>query len=124
MSASTGATHELGMLHIDLVRETPEALKPRRIEIARASDIEAKAVTQTPSSKDATGSYRVRARRRARPFRFYLIRKSKCLRTFSTIFQVPLKSFSTTKASPASTVTGVPPSGVMMILPSIRTTNS
>jgi molecular chaperone IbpA len=23
------------MLHIDLVRETPEALKPRRIEIAR-----------------------------------------------------------------------------------------
>jgi molecular chaperone IbpA len=42
----TGATHELGMLHIDLVRETPEALKPRRIEIARAADIEAKAVTQ------------------------------------------------------------------------------
>jgi molecular chaperone IbpA len=41
-----GATHELGMLHIDLVRETPEALKPRRIEIARSSDIEAKAVTQ------------------------------------------------------------------------------
>ena len=31
----TGATHEHGMLHIDLVRETPEALKPRRIEIAR-----------------------------------------------------------------------------------------
>lgn len=30
----TGATHEHGMLHIDLVRETPEALKPRRIEIA------------------------------------------------------------------------------------------
>ncbi|MFN6978150.1 MAG: heat-shock protein, partial [Gemmobacter sp.] len=27
--------HEHGMLHIDLVRETPEALKPRRIEIAR-----------------------------------------------------------------------------------------
>ena len=41
----TGATHELGMLHIDLVRETPEALKPRRIEIARASDLQAKAVT-------------------------------------------------------------------------------
>ena len=40
----TGAAHELGMLHIDLVREMPEALKPRRIEIARASDIEAKAV--------------------------------------------------------------------------------
>ena len=33
----TGATHEHGMLHIDLVRETPEALKPRRIEIGRAS---------------------------------------------------------------------------------------
>jgi molecular chaperone IbpA len=31
----TGASHEHGMLHIDLVRETPEALKPRRIEIAR-----------------------------------------------------------------------------------------
>ncbi|MBC7736865.1 MAG: Hsp20 family protein [Candidatus Saccharibacteria bacterium] len=31
----TGATHENGMLHIDLVRETPEALKPRRIEIGR-----------------------------------------------------------------------------------------
>jgi len=42
----TGAAHEHGMLHIDLVRETPEALKPRRIEIARASDIEVKAVTQ------------------------------------------------------------------------------
>ncbi|MCC5983111.1 MAG: Hsp20 family protein [Rhodobacteraceae bacterium] len=31
----TGATHADGMLHIDLVREIPEALKPRRIEIAR-----------------------------------------------------------------------------------------
>jgi len=31
----SGALHEHGMLHIDLVRETPEALKPRRIEIAR-----------------------------------------------------------------------------------------
>ena len=30
----TGASHEAGMLHIDLVREVPEALKPRRIEIA------------------------------------------------------------------------------------------
>ena len=29
-----GATHTDGMLHIDLVREVPEALKPRRIEIA------------------------------------------------------------------------------------------
>lgn len=40
----TGAAHADGMLHIDLVRETPEALKPRRIEIARSADIEAKAV--------------------------------------------------------------------------------
>ncbi|MFB2530936.1 Hsp20 family protein [Paracoccus sp. p4-l81] len=30
----TGADHRDGMLHIDLVREVPEALKPRRIEIA------------------------------------------------------------------------------------------
>jgi len=40
----TGAAHADGMLHIDLVRETPEALKPRRVEIARSADIEAKAV--------------------------------------------------------------------------------
>jgi molecular chaperone IbpA len=40
----TGATHENGMLHIDLVREMPEALKPRRIEIARNTDVEVKAV--------------------------------------------------------------------------------
>ena len=32
----TGATHADGMLHIELAREVPEALKPRRIEIARA----------------------------------------------------------------------------------------
>lgn len=31
------ASHENGLLNIDLVRETPEALKPRRIEIARAA---------------------------------------------------------------------------------------
>jgi len=31
------ASHENGMLHIDLVREVPEALKPRRIEIARGA---------------------------------------------------------------------------------------
>ncbi len=34
----TGAVHEHGMLHIDLKREIPEALKPRRIEIARGSE--------------------------------------------------------------------------------------
>jgi len=44
-----GATHENGMLHLDLVREMPEALKPRRIEITRANGatpvLEAKAET-------------------------------------------------------------------------------
>ncbi len=40
----TGATHEHGMLHVDLVRETPEALKPRRIEIARGDTVETRAV--------------------------------------------------------------------------------
>ena len=33
----TGATHVDGMLHIDLVREVPEALKPRQIQIAKSS---------------------------------------------------------------------------------------
>lgn len=33
----TGASHADGMLHIDLIREVPEALKPRRIEIAKAT---------------------------------------------------------------------------------------
>ena len=43
----TGATHSDGMLHIDLVREIPEALKPRRIEIAggKTKTIEAKKET-------------------------------------------------------------------------------
>ena len=36
----TGASHVDGMLHIDLVREVPEALKPRRIEIASGTAIE------------------------------------------------------------------------------------
>ena len=45
----TGASHEHGMLHIDLMREVPEALKPRRIEItasgkADANLVEAKSV--------------------------------------------------------------------------------
>ncbi|WP_022707519.1 MULTISPECIES: Hsp20 family protein [Paracoccus] len=30
-----GASHVDGMLHVDLVREIPEALKPRRIEISK-----------------------------------------------------------------------------------------
>ena len=43
----TSAAHENGMLHIDLVRETPEALKPRRIEIGAVSPraLEAKPAT-------------------------------------------------------------------------------
>ncbi len=36
----TGASHVDGMLHIDLVREVPEALKPRQISIASAKQIE------------------------------------------------------------------------------------
>ena len=36
----SGATHADGMLHIDLVREVPEALKPRRIEIASGDSVE------------------------------------------------------------------------------------
>jgi len=40
----SGATHADGMLHIDLVREVPEALKPRRIEIASSEPVEARAV--------------------------------------------------------------------------------
>ena len=42
----TGASHANGMLHIELAREVPEALKPRRIEIARGETVEAKAVEQ------------------------------------------------------------------------------
>ncbi|RBI85950.1 heat-shock protein [Rhodosalinus halophilus] len=34
----TGASHSDGMLHIDLEREIPEALKPRRIAITKAED--------------------------------------------------------------------------------------
>ncbi len=40
----TGASHVDGMLHIELVREVPEALKPRRIEIAGGKAIEADTV--------------------------------------------------------------------------------
>ena len=40
----TGASTVNGMLHIDLTREVPEALKPRRIEIAKGDTLEAKAV--------------------------------------------------------------------------------
>ena len=36
----TGASHADGMLHIELAREVPEALKPRRIEISSQTAIE------------------------------------------------------------------------------------
>lgn len=40
----TGASHEDGMLHIDLIREVPEALKPRRISITSAAPKDANLV--------------------------------------------------------------------------------
>ncbi len=40
----TGASHLNGMLNIDLVREVPEALKPRRIAIANGDTVEGNAV--------------------------------------------------------------------------------
>jgi molecular chaperone IbpA len=40
---ATGASHVDGMLHIDLVREVPEALKPRRIEIQSKAPSKAEA---------------------------------------------------------------------------------
>lgn len=44
----TGASHEDGMLHIDLMREVPEALKPRRIEIAGTKAVEKDLVEAKP----------------------------------------------------------------------------
>ncbi|WP_316014899.1 Hsp20 family protein [Roseobacter sp. HKCCA0434] len=38
---ATGARTENGLLHIELVREVPEALKPRRIEISGPQAIDA-----------------------------------------------------------------------------------
>jgi len=38
----TSASYEHGMLHIDLVKEVPEALKPRRIEISNSKTIASK----------------------------------------------------------------------------------
>ena len=49
----TGASHENGMLHIDLVREIPEALKPRRIEITNGKTLDVKAVEAAPKRKAA-----------------------------------------------------------------------
>lgn len=44
----TGASHVDGMLHIDLVREVPEALKPRQIAITRAAPKDANLVEAKP----------------------------------------------------------------------------
>lgn len=49
----TGASAENGMLHIDLKREIPEALKPRRIEIQKQPEIETKAVENKSAEKKA-----------------------------------------------------------------------
>ena len=45
----TGASSKHGLLNIDLVREVPEALKPRRIEIAAGETVEHKAVEAQPA---------------------------------------------------------------------------
>ncbi len=42
-----GAETKDGLLHIDLLREVPEALKPRRIEIASNGTIDAEPVEKT-----------------------------------------------------------------------------
>lgn len=49
----TGATHENGMLHIDLVREIPEALKPRKIAISSGETVDVKAVEAEPKQATA-----------------------------------------------------------------------
>ncbi len=43
-----GASHEDGMLHIDLIREVPEALKPRRIEISKAPAVDTDVIEGKP----------------------------------------------------------------------------
>ncbi|MCA0044513.1 Hsp20 family protein [Celeribacter litoreus] len=47
----TGASHENGMLHIDLKREVPEALKPRRIEIAGPNKVDTKVIESAPTTE-------------------------------------------------------------------------
>jgi molecular chaperone IbpA len=47
----SGAAHTDGMLHIDLMREVPEALKPRQIQIA--SDVSETAKTVEGKAKKA-----------------------------------------------------------------------
>jgi molecular chaperone IbpA len=47
----TGASHADGMLNIDLTREVPEALKPRRIEIARSDMVDGSVETDLVDAK-------------------------------------------------------------------------
>ena len=42
---ATDAITANGLLHVELIREVPEALKPRKIEIAKSRPIEAEKVT-------------------------------------------------------------------------------
>ena len=42
---ATDAITQNGLLHVDLVREIPEALKPRKIEIAKSRPVEGEKVT-------------------------------------------------------------------------------
>ena len=49
----TGASHVNGMLNIDLAREVPEALKPRRIEISNGDTVEVKAVEKKADEKQS-----------------------------------------------------------------------
>ena len=50
---ATGAKTENGILHVDLVREVPEALKPRKIAIENLDDtIDAKPAKQVTTAKD------------------------------------------------------------------------
>jgi molecular chaperone IbpA len=47
-----GASFDSGLLHVDLVRKVPEAMKPRRIEIGARHDPETKTV-DSPAAKRA-----------------------------------------------------------------------
>lgn len=50
---ATGAKTENGILHVDLVREVPEALKPRKIAIENLDDtIDAKLARKVTKAKD------------------------------------------------------------------------
>ena len=46
-----GAETRDGLLHIDLLREVPEALKPRKIEIANSATINGRASREKVSTK-------------------------------------------------------------------------